>query len=142
MDNLNQIINAIMPYVVTIVTAIFAYLAVRIKTKLEEKLNTQAKKEVAEATVNYIQQVYSALDGKEKLQKALETATEWLESKGIKVSEAEMTILIEAAIKGAKEGWATQKIAENDLIISSAQVQALETETTETTEAETTEEAK
>lgn len=139
MDNLNQIINAIMPYVVTIVTAIFAYLAVRIKTKLEEKLNTQAKKEVAEATVNYIQQVYSALDGKEKLQKALETATEWLESKGIKVSEAEMTILIEAAIKGAKEGWATQKIAENDLIISSAQVQALETETTE---AETTEEAK
>ena len=142
MDNLNQIINAIMPYVVTIVTAIFAYLAVRIKTKLEEKLNTQAKKEVAEATVNYIQQVYSALDGKEKLQKALETSTEWLESKGIKVSEAEMTILIEAAIKGAKEGWATQKIAENDLIISSAQVQALETETTETTEAETTEEAK
>lgn len=139
MDNLNQIINAIMPYVVTIVTAIFAYLAVRIKTKLEEKLNTQAKKEVAEATVNYIQQVYSALDGKEKLQKALETATEWLESKGIKVSEAEMTILIEAAIKGAKEGWATQKIAENDLIISSAQVQALETETTE---AETTEETK
>lgn len=139
MDNLNQIINAIMPYVVTIVTAIFAYLAVRIKTKLEEKLNTQAKKEVAEATVNYIQQVYSALDGKEKLQKALEIATEWLESKGIKVSEAEMTILIEAAIKGAKEGWATQKIAENDLIISSAQVQALETETTE---AETTEETK
>lgn len=139
MDNLNQIINAIMPYVVTIVTAIFAYLAVRIKTKLEEKLNTQAKKEVAEATVNYIQQVYSTLDGKEKLQKALETATEWLESKGIKVSEAEMTILIEAAIKGAKEGWATQKIAENDLIISSAQVQALETETTES---ETTEETK
>jgi LL-H family phage holin len=139
MDNLNQIINAIMPYVVTIVTAIFAYLAVRIKTKLEEKLNTQAKKEVAEATVNYIQQVYSTLDGKGKLQKALETATEWLESKGIKVSEAEMTILIEAAIKGAKEGWATQKIAENDLIISSAQVQALETETTES---ETTEETK
>ena len=138
MDNLNQIINAIMPYVVTIVTAIFAYLAVRIKTKLEEKLNTQAKKEVAEATVNYIQQVYSALDGKEKLQKALETATEWLESKGIKVSEVEMTISIEAAIKGAKEG-SIQKIAENDLIISSAQVQALETETTE---AETTEEAK
>ena len=127
-----------MPYVVTIVTAVFAYLAVRIKTKLEEKLNTQAKKEVAEATVNYIQQVYSALDGKEKLQKALETATEWLESKGIKVSEAEMTILIEAAIKGAKEGWATQKIAENDLIISSAQVQALETETAEEADTEET----
>ena len=137
MENLNQIINAIMPYVVTIVTAVFAYLAVRIKTKLEEKLNTQAKKEVAEATVNYIQQVYSALDGKEKLQKALETATEWLESKGIKVSEAEMTILIEAAIKGAKEGWATQKIAENDLIISSAQVQALETDTAEADTEET-----
>ena len=105
MEQVNQIINAIMPYVVTIVTALFGYLAVRVKTKLDEKLNTQAKKEVAEATVNYVQQVYESLDGKDKLKKALETSITWLNQKGIKVTEAEMTILIEAAIKGAKEGW-------------------------------------
>lgn len=127
LDNLNQIITAIMPYVVTIVTALFGYLAVRVKSKLDEKINTQTKREVAEATVNYIQQVYSALNGEEKLRKALDTSIEWLNEKGIKVTEIEMTILIEAAIKGAKEGWATQQIAENDLVISNAQVEALNT---------------
>ena len=105
MENVNQIVNAIMPYVITIVTAIAGYVAVVIKNKFEEKVNTQTKKDVVEATVNYVQQVYSALDGKEKLQKALETSIQWLNEKGINITEAEATILIEAAIKGAKEGW-------------------------------------
>lgn len=119
MEQLNQIITAIMPYVVTIVTALFGYLAVRVKSKLDEKVNTQTKKEVAEATVNYVQQVFESLDGKEKLKKALETSIQWLNEKGIKVTEVEMTILLEAAIKGAKQGWNEQKLQE-------ASVKALE----------------
>lgn len=130
MDIVNQIIEAIMPYVVMIVTAIAGYVAVTIKNKLAEKLDTQTKKDVAEATVNYIQQVYEALDGKAKMEMALDTATQWLNEKGIKVSETELTILLEAAIRGAKEGWATQKIAENDLIISSAQASQIAQEST------------
>ena len=125
MEMVNQVIEALMPYVITVVTAIAGYVAVMIKNKLAEKLDTQTKKDVAEATVNYIQQVYEALDGKAKMEMALDTATQWLNEKGIKVSEVEMTILLEAAIRGAKEGWATQKIAENDLIISSAQAESL-----------------
>ena len=128
MEQLNQIINAIMPYVVTIVTALFGYLAVKVKAKFEEKVNTQTKKEVAEATVNYIQQVYEALDGKEKMEKALDTAIEWLNEKGIKVTEVEMRILLEAAVKGAKEGWATSQIAQNDLVVSNEEVKNLQTQ--------------
>ena len=101
----NQLVSAIMPYVITIVTAIFGYLAVRIKSKFDEKINTETKKSVIEETVKYVQQVYETLDGKEKLQKALETSIEWLNEKGIKITEAEATILIEASIKGFKEGW-------------------------------------
>lgn len=107
MENLNQIVSAIMPYVVTIVTAIFAYLAVKVKAKFDEKINTETKREVIEATVKYVQQVYETLDGKDKLQKALDTSIQWLNEKGIKITEAEATILIEAAIKGFKEGWTT-----------------------------------
>lgn len=105
METLNQIVEAIMPYVVTIVTAIAGYVAVVIKNKITEKLNTQTKKEVAEATVNYIQQVYASLNGEEKLQKALDTVITWLNEKGISTTEAEARILIEAAIKGFKESW-------------------------------------
>ncbi len=107
MEQVNQIITALMPYVVTIVTAIAGYVALKIKNKFEEKINTDTKKEVVEATVKYVQQVYEALDGKEKLQKALETSVEWLEEKGITITEAEATILIEAAIKGFKASWYT-----------------------------------
>lgn len=112
MEQLNQIISALMPYVITIVTAIAGYVALKVKNKFEEKINTETKKEVVEATVKYIQQVYEALDGKEKLQKALETSIEWLNEKGISITEAEATILIEAAIKGFKDSWETPKAIE------------------------------
>lgn len=114
MEQLNQIINALMPYVITIVTAIAGYVALKIKTKLDEKVNaetekisTETKREVVEATVLWVQQVYEALDGKEKLQKALSASIEWLNEKGITITEAEATMLIEASIKGFKDSWNT-----------------------------------
>lgn len=109
MENVNQIISAIMPYVITIVTAIFGYVAVAIKNKLSKKIDTDTKKEIIGETVKYVQQVYETLDGKEKLRKALDTSIEWLNEKGIQITEAEATILIESAIKGFKEGWVTEK---------------------------------
>lgn len=109
MEIVNQIVSAIMPYVITIVTAIFGYVAVAIKNKLSKKIDTDTKKEIIGETVKYVQQVYETLDGKEKLRKALDTSIEWLNEKGIQITEAEATILIESAIKGFKEGWVTEK---------------------------------
>lgn len=109
MENVNQIMSAIMPYVITIVTAIFGYVAVAIKSKLSKKIDTDTKKEIIGETVKYVQQVYETLDGKEKLRKALDTSIEWLNEKGIQITEAEATILIESAIKGFKDGWTTDK---------------------------------
>ena len=127
----NQIITSVMPYVVTIVTAIAGYVAIKIKSKFEEKINTETKKEVAEATVKYVQQVYDTLGGKEKFQKALETMVTWLNEKGINITEAEATILIEASVKGFKEGWYNMPTATAGLL------QVGETTTT-STENETT----
>lgn len=104
-EQVNQIMTAIMPYVVTIITTLFGYLAVVIKKKITERLDTETKREVAEATVKYVQQLYETMNGKEKFQKALETMVEWLNEKGIKVTEAEATILIESSVKGFKDGW-------------------------------------
>lgn len=134
METLNQIMSALTPYLVTLVTAFAAYVVAIIKKKLTEKLDTQTKKDIAEATVNYVEQVFEDLDGKEKLQKALETSIQWLNEKGIKVTEAEMTMFIEAAIKGAKQGWNEQKLQE-------ASVKALESQSAPV-EMEAIEEAK
>lgn len=109
MEQLNLLLDALMPTIISIVTAIAGYVAVVIKNKIAEKVDTETKKEVVEATVKYVQQVYETLDGPEKLQKALETTLQWLSEKGIIISETEATILIEAAIKGLKQGWTTNK---------------------------------
>lgn len=119
MEQLNQIINALMPYVITVVTAIAGYVAITIKSKIDEKVNaetekisTETKREVVEATVLWVQQVYEALDGKEKLQKALGASIQWLNEKGITITEAEATMLIEASIKGFKDSWNTPTLME------------------------------
>lgn len=106
---LQQTITALVPYIVTIVTAIVGYWASQIKKKYNEKLDTEVKKQVVKDTVNYIQQVYETLSGPEKLQKAIQTSTEWLQEKGIPVTEAELNILIESSIKAAKDAWYSEE---------------------------------
>ena len=99
-ENLTQFINAIMPYVITIVTALLGYVSIKIKNKISKKLDTQTKQEVARATVEYVEQVYQALGGAEKLQKAIEQARLILQEKGISITEVELKMLLESAVYG------------------------------------------
>lgn len=105
MEIVNSLIHTLMPYVVTIVGALAGYVAVSIKSKLDEKLNTDTKRTIANQTVQYVQQVYQTLNGPEKLNKAINTFTELLNEKGIKVTEVETRVLIESAVKSFKDSW-------------------------------------
>lgn len=109
MEILQQIATAIAPYIVMVVTAVVGYWASQIKKKYDEKIDTDVKKQVVKDTVNYVQQVYETLQGPEKLEKAIQTASEWLQEKGITITEAELTILIESAIKAAKNSWKSEE---------------------------------
>ncbi|MCI6025942.1 MAG: phage holin family protein [Oscillospiraceae bacterium] len=53
-----------------------------------------------------VNQIYYDLDGPEKLQKAIESASEMLAAKGITVTELELRMLLEAAVNAAKGGTA------------------------------------
>nr|DAK38271.1 MAG TPA: holin [Caudoviricetes sp.] len=105
MEIVNSLIHTLMPYVITIVGALAGYVAVSIKNKLDEKLNTDTKRTIAKQTVQYVQQVYQTLNGPEKLDKAINTFTELLNEKGIKVTEVETRVLIESAVKSFKDSW-------------------------------------
>ena len=50
-------------------------------------------------TVKYIEQIYKDVHGTEKLEKAKETMLALLEEKGIKISDVELVILLESAVK-------------------------------------------
>lgn len=105
MEIVNSLIHTLMPYVITIVGASAGYVAVSIKNKLDEKLNTDTKRTIAKQTVQYVQQVYQTLNGPEKLDKAINTFVELLNEKGIKVTEVETRVLIESAVKSFKDSW-------------------------------------
>lgn len=82
----------------TILCGVFAYLGVQVKALVDKYLNDKTKRDVAKTVVKAVEQVYKDLHGEEKLNKALESASEMLAEKGITITELEMRMLIEAAV--------------------------------------------
>ena len=82
----------------TLVTAIFGYLGIVVKTLAKEYFNDKTKREVARSAVQFVEQVYKNLHGEEKLNEALKAASEMLSEKGITITELELRVLVEAAV--------------------------------------------
>ncbi len=97
--------DIILPILATALTTVLSYVGVRLKMIYEKRVNTREKEAVVKNTVQFIEQVYGALKGAEKLEKAKATALDWLNEKGIEISDAELTILIESAVKALKGGF-------------------------------------
>ena len=93
----------LIPALATLLSGVITYLGVRIKAVYEKKINTEEKQKVVETTVKYIEQVFKDLHGKEKLNKCKEKAMEWLNEKGISISEVELDILIESTVNKINE---------------------------------------
>ena len=108
-DFLNQLIQILLPILATFLTGLFTYIGNRLKKVYEEKVNNETAKAVVEDTVKFVEQVYTDLNGKEKLEKATQQASEVLQSKGIKITPAEINMLIESAVYGLNEGWFDKK---------------------------------
>lgn len=105
---MGNILETIQPYIleiiVAILTGIASFIGMKIKKVYEEHVNTKTKKDVVDTTVKYVEQVYKDIHGQEKLIKAKEKALEWLNEKGISISDTELEILIEASVNGFNNG--------------------------------------
>lgn len=121
---LNQFIQILLPILATFLTGLFTYIGNRLKKVYEEKVNNETAKAVVEDAVKFVEQVYTDLDGKLKLQKATEQVSEVLASKGIKISAAEINMLIESAVYGLNEGWFDKK--ENQQLLKDLQTLAID----------------
>ena len=88
-----------------VVLAIFAIIGVY-AAKLQTKyIDTDTKRKIAATTVAYIEQVYKDLHGDEKLARALAVAASILSQKGIKTTDEELKVLIEAAVKKMNDAY-------------------------------------
>ena len=90
---ITQMITEYLPVILTaVMTAIVGF----VKSKYTKIANDSIKKDVAATTVKYIEQIYKDVHGTEK---AKETMLALLEEKGIKISDVELVILLESAVK-------------------------------------------
>lgn len=97
-----------------IVTAIFGYLGLLAKQLVTKYLNDKTKQEVAKTVVQAVEQIYKDMHGDEKLTKALDAAADMLTDKGIKVTDLELRMLIEAAVAEFNEAFAKAPEADGE----------------------------
>lgn len=101
---LNQCLDILLPAVATVISVLLGVLAAKIKTTYNNKVQDETVRTIVESVVRWAQQIYEDCDGPEKLQAALQKASDILNEKGITVSESELNMLIESAVYGLKQG--------------------------------------
>ena len=109
-------------------TAIFGALGVMARNIYNKYATTKTKKDVVEISIKAVEQIYTDIHGKEKLQKAMQGASEMLAEKGITISELELTMLIEATLAEFNGKFKNSKGIEQPLTITSDDVKAVTTE--------------
>ena len=83
---------------IIIVIAIATWLGTQAKNLYKKYITTEIKQSVARTVVRFVEQVYVDIHGAEKLEKAMEKASEILAEYGIIISKGELIALIEAAV--------------------------------------------
>ena len=100
----------------SILTAVAGYIGIVVKNLYQKYINDKTKQDVAKTVVQAVEQMYQNLHGEEKLQKAVEAASDMLLTKGITISDIELRMLIEAAVnefnKSFNEGSKDEKDGE------------------------------
>lgn len=86
-----------------IITAIAGYIGIALKNLYKKYVNTKVKRDVVETAIRGVEQIYKDIHGEEKLQNAMIAASEMLAEEGITVTDLELRMLIEAAVKKMNE---------------------------------------
>lgn len=75
--------------------------------------NLAKKKEITSIIVKFVEQAYKEIDGVDKLSKAKEEVLKWANNIGLKITEQELDIMIESAVKDLK--LASQSVTTNTI---------------------------
>ena len=93
-----------LPIIGSIVTAVLGWVGLQIKALYERYVNTKEKQAVCKTVVAAVDQIYKDLGGEEKLNKAIEAASDMLNARGISCTELELRMLLESAVYALKGG--------------------------------------
>lgn len=112
----------------SILTAIAGYIGIVVKNLYQKYINDKTKQDVAKTVVQAVEQMYKDLHGDEKLQKALEAASDMLMTKGITISDIELRMLIEAAVAEFNDAFASDDVEIEETIETTVTVEDVDNE--------------
>ena len=96
---LQEIVSTyLIPAVITAVGGFITWLGARLRKIYEEKIKLEEARQIIKSVVKYVERTMNSAKGEEKFNEALKQASEWLNSKGIQISDVEMKLLIEDAV--------------------------------------------
>ena len=102
---MNEFISAYgLPIIGSIITAVLGWVGLQIKALYERYVDTKEKQAVCKTVVAAVDQIYKDLGGEEKLDKAIEAASDMLNARGIACTELELRMLLESAVYALKGG--------------------------------------
>ena len=107
-----------------------------IRKKYNQYVNTDTKKKLVNDVVYYTEQVFKALHGKEKLEKAKSTLVTLLNEKGISFTEEELNVLIESAVNQLNIQQSSIVTALTSTVEETVDAEPVVEETVETSEEE------
>lgn len=113
----------------SILTAIAGYIGIVVKNLYQKYINDKTKQDVAKTVVQAVEQMYKDLHGDEKLQKALEAASDMLMTKGISISDIELRMLIEAAVAEFNDAFASDDVEIEETVETTVTVEDVDNET-------------
>lgn len=88
----------LIPALMAIITGVLTWIGTKVKSVIEEKVTNEKVKDIIYDVVRYTEQTSKELTSSEKFEKALKETSEWLNSKGINITEFELKIMIEATV--------------------------------------------
>ena len=88
-----------------LLVAIFGSFGMIIKNLVAKYLDTDTKRTMAKLVVQFVEQTFKEMHGKDKLNAALVALSELLMEKNIKTSDYEMRVMIEAAVAEFNEAF-------------------------------------
>ena len=115
-----------------VITVLLAF----IRKKYNQYVNTDTKKKLVNDVVYYTEQVFKALHGKEKLEKAKSTLVTLLNEKGISFTEEELNVLIESAVNQLNIQQSSIVTALTSTVEETVDAEPVVEETVETSEEE------
>ena len=96
----------------TLLVALFGIIGMGLRNLAAKYLDTDTKRTLAKVVVQFVEQAYKHLHGEDKLEAALVHLSELLAEKKIRATEAEMIVLIEAAVAEFNEVFKKPLISE------------------------------